>query len=376
MKVKTCISVVIVLQSFILLGQEEDKWISIDFQTKYAHDHIKMNNISNYFFFLHGETHTVESIPQTKMEFLQYYYNEANVRNFIVEAGYASAYLLNLYLETGDERYICKDYNFFSHKEYREFWRELYEFNSTLTESIKVVGIDDLESTLAWYKAIEVLFNDKRYQSYLKNDSIISQIVTISEKIDDVVNKNDITRKRMNALKKAFIFDYKNNPDLYAKILQQDSIHLRFIIQNNVSTERTRFTDKNMYDNLHRLIKAGEINEGNFFGQFGSSHVEKFKGSLTHYLNDLEGSYFYRKVLTVLPEYINCNWSSDMIVGDSTVNTIISPLRSKRKKNITSLSTYTYILEELKNKQKNPNKYTLYVKNKGAMYYDFPEVCD
>ena len=61
--------------------------------------------------------------------------------------------------------------------------------------------------------------------------------------------------------------------------------------------------------------------------------------------------------------------------GD-TVKTIISPIRSREKKKITSLSTSTYILEELKNKQTKPNKYTLHVRNKDAMYYDLPVFCD
>ncbi|MDG1849339.1 MAG: hypothetical protein P8I82_02450 [Flavobacteriales bacterium] len=374
MTIKACISTAVLFQSLILLGQQEDKWISIDYQTKYAHEHIKMNNISNYAFFLHGETHTVESIPQTRMNFFRYYYKEANVRNLVIEAGYASAYLLNLYLETGDESYVCKDFNFFSHPEYREFWRELYELNTTLKEPIKVVGIDDLESTLAWFKAMEVLFHDKPYQSLLKTDTTISQILTISEKINQIVEKNGISRKRMNSLKEAFILNYKNYPDLYADVLQQDSIYLRLIIQNNLSSKRTRHTDKNMFDNLNRIIEAEQVNVGNFFGQFGSFHVRGFR-SLTYYLNDLEESPFYRKVLTVLPEYINCNWT-ELIIGDSTVNMIIRPLKSRRKNKINSLSTYSYILEELKNKQKNPNKYTLYVKNKGAMRFDFPEVCD
>ena len=373
---KTYISVLLLLlQNIILLGQNQNKWLSIDFQTKYAHDHIKMNNISNYSFFLHGETHPVSSSPQTKMEFLRHYYKEANVRNLVIEAGYASAYLLNLYLETGDERYICKDYNFFLHKEYREFWRELYQFNNTLQVPIKVVGIDDYESALVWYKVMEVLFRDNPYQNYLKNDSIISQIVSISESMNDLVNLDHIDREKMISLKKEFVLNYKNHPDLYAEILQQDSVHLRFIIQNDVSTKRTRFTNKIMYDNLHRLIKAGQINEGNFFGQFGSAHVENHNRSLTHYLNDLEGSHFYRKVLTVLPEYINCR-VSDLSIEDNTVNTIISPIRSREKKKITSLSTCTYILEELKNKKNKPNKYTLHVRNKDAMRFDFPEICD
>lgn len=375
MTAKTYISIVLLLQSYIFFGQQKDKWISIDYHTKYAHEHIKMNNISNYSFFLHGETHTVSSSSQTKMDFLRYYYKEANVRNFVIEAGYASAYLFNLYLETGDESYVCKDYNFFLHKEFREFWRELYQFNSTLTEPITVVGIDDYESALVWYKVMEVLFNGAPYQNYLKNDSIITQIVSISDSMDDLANLNHIDRKKMKSLKREFILNYKNQPNLYAEMLQQDSVHLRFIIQNDISTDRTRFTNKIMYDNLHRLIKAGEINEGNFFGQFGSAHVENHNRSLTHYLNNLERSHFYHKVLTVLPEYINCR-VSDLSIEDNTVNTIISPLRSRGKKKITSLSTCTYILEELKNKTNKPNKYTLYVKNKDAMYYDFPEVCD
>jgi len=135
MTTKACISTAVLYQSLILLGQHEDKWISIDYQTKYAHEHIKMNNISEYSFFLHGETHSVSSSPQTKMDFLRCYHREANVRNLVIEAGYASAYLLNLYLETGDEGYVYVDYNFFSHKEYREFWRvvvEVFDFNNKM----------------------------------------------------------------------------------------------------------------------------------------------------------------------------------------------------------------------------------------------------
>ena len=97
MIIKIGFTAVLLFQSLILLGQKKDKWISIDYQTKYAHEHIKMNHISEYSFFLHGETHTVESIPETRMNFFQYYYKEANVRNLVIEAGYASAYLLNLY---------------------------------------------------------------------------------------------------------------------------------------------------------------------------------------------------------------------------------------------------------------------------------------
>jgi len=281
MIIKIGFTAVLLFQSLILLGQKKDKWISIDYQTKYAHEHIKMNHISEYSFFLHGETHTVESIPETRMNFFQYYYKEANVRNLVIEAGYASAYLLNLYLETGDESYVCKDFNFFSHPEYSEFWRELYELNTTLKEPIKVVGIDDLESTLAWFKAIEVLFHDKSYQSLLKIDTTISQILTISEKINQIVKKNGISRNRMDSLKEAFILNYKNHPDLYADVLQQDSIYLRLIIQNNLSSKRTRHTDKNMFDNLNRIIEAEQVNVGNFFGQFGSFHVWGFR-SLTY----------------------------------------------------------------------------------------------
>tara|TARA_B100000768_G_C11278439_1_gene377202 strand:+ start:1182 stop:2300 length:1119 start_codon:yes stop_codon:yes gene_type:complete len=371
---KTYISVLLLLlQNIILLGQNQNKWTSIDYQTKQVNSSLKINNISDYSFFLHGEVHSVKSSPQTKMEFLQYYYKEANVRNLVIEGGYAAAYLFNLYLETGDEQVICKNGEFCLHKEYREFWRELYEFNSTLTEPIKVVGIDDYEITGTWYKAIEVLFRDKSYQKYSKIDSIVSKIITSSKGID-VLNAD---YKSLKSLKKEFVLSYKNHSDLYAELLQQDSIHLRLIIQCDISTKRTRFTNKIMYDNLHRIMTAEQINEGNFFGQFGSAHVENHNRSLTHYLNDLEGSQFHNQVLTILPKYIGCYKSySDLSIENNTVKTIISPIRSREKKKINSLSTCTYILEELKNKKNKPNKYTLHVRNKDAMYYDFPEVCD
>jgi len=128
---------------------------------------------------------------------------------------------------------------------------------------------------------------------------------------------------------------------------------------------------------FHHYQQPDEINEGNFFGQFGSAHVENHNRSLTHYLNDLKESQFHNQVLTILPKYIGCYKSySDLSIENNTVKTIISPIRSREKKKITSLSTSTYILEELKNKQTKPNKYTLHVRNKDAMYYDLPVFCD
>ena len=374
---KATILILFFFLNSIVFGQETDKWLSVDYRTKHSHESMKINRISDYTFFLHGEIHTVSSSPQTKLEFLKYYYKEANVRNLVIEAGYGSAYLLNLYLSTGDESYICKDYNFFSHKEYREFWRELYEFNNTLIDPLHVVGIDDHETRLVWFKAIEVLFKDKAYQHNNNNNNIdhlvISQIITIIQSIDDLSDFDHINRNDMDYLKKEFVLNYKNNTNSYSEILQKDSLHLRLIIQNDVSTGRTRFTNKYMYDNLHELIKAKQVNSGNYFGQFGSAHVENHNRSLTRFLNDLDESHFFGKVLTILPLYFNCRLS-DLNLEGKGVNTIIYPIKYKKKN--TSLSSSTYILEELKNKKNKPNKYTLHVKNKDAMRFDFPEVCD
>lgn len=374
---KIVILILLLAQNVILYSQQNNDWLSLDRQTSYIHEHIKVNNCSDFTFFLHGEIHSVSSNPQTKLDFLKYYYKEANVRNLVIEAGYASAYLLNLYLKTGNENYICKDFNFFSNENYRKFWEDLYLYNDSLTEKIKIIGIDDNESLLSWYKAIEVLFEHKIPLDFLNNNQLVRKVIITSKKTNGLT---DLYREgvidSLRSLKRDFIIDYNKSPSKYFEMLRNDSLHLRYIIENDVSINRTRHTNKNMYNNLHKLINESQVNMGSFFGQFGSAHVENHNRSLTHFLNNYEGSIFHNKVLTILPKYINCS-VSDLVIDNGNVYTIISSLNSRVNKEITSLSfSSTYFLEELKNKSRNPNKYILYIKNKEGVRFDFPEVCD
>ena len=369
------LSLVLIFFPLSLIAQSQPEWSNIDYQTKQVNDGVKINNLNNYSFFLHGEVHPVQSSPETKMGFLKYYYEEANVRNLVIEAGYGSAFLLNLYLKTGDESYICKDYNFFSHKEYRDFWRELYHFNNSVEEPIVVIGIDEFETRLVWFKVIEVLFSNRNYNDNNVNHQVIQQIITIIQSIKNLSDFDHVNRDHMDNLKKEFIASYKNNSDSYTEILQEDSLHLKFLILNEYSQNRSRHTNKYMYDNLHKLIEAKKVNDGNYFGQFGSAHVENHNRSLTRYLNDIEESFFYNRVLTVIPHYLNCNLSSLKLENNNLIN-IITPIKSRSRKKVPLHSNSIYILEELKNKNNKPNKYTLHIKNKDAMLFDFPEVCD
>lgn len=363
-----CLAIILttLFRSVVTYGQSAKEWSSVDYTTKEVRDMISINNATDYKVFLHGETHNMASNPETHWAFLMYYYQNANVRNLLLEDGYAGAYLANKYLESGDLSYICKNVHYVLHQEDRVFWQKLYDFNSPVEEKIKIVAIDDNERLATWFKAIEVLFSDKDYQ-----DKQIDEIIAVSKGITNPLRKDD---DKLRNLKQTCVNNFNNNLHTYLNILKEDSIHLKLILKNDASIDRNKHTNRIMFENLNRIAQSGLVNKGGFFGQFGSAHVVNNSRSLSHILNTSKNSPFVGKVMTVLPCFENCQFSWLSVENDSII-TKIYPEKSKLKvKNPYSNSSYTLI--ELKNKAQNPNKYILYIRNRGGMAFKAPDKCE
>lgn len=178
--------------------------------------------LKQYTFFLSGEQHTVHSSCEIKFYLLKYLYNYANVRNYVIEDGYVAAYLYNLYLQTGDESLICKNVSFGPYKEYRNFWRKVYNFNKNAEQKIKVIGIDENNRIGTWYKAMEVLFEQKEYAAYPEVDSLVKNIVNFSKNIHNPAN---ILVEKARKLQKSLKTHWQQHNAVYKLILKDDYVH-------------------------------------------------------------------------------------------------------------------------------------------------------
>lgn len=218
-------------------------------------------NVNNYDVFLSGETHTMAKSDKFKEEIFTYLNKKAGVKNIIEEAGVCSVFVLNEYIQSGNEEYLRSFMNqikgtmAYTREKY-EFYKWLYKYNSQLDEELKinVYGFDVEHDSLAAINGIEVLID--------KNKPVPKSLV---EAITLVKNK-DI--RAIKYLKLA----YEENKKDCEKYFGDKFIYFENGIENLYPSGGGRdMRDKIMMRNFSALysLKKGE----KFFGQFGSEHI-------------------------------------------------------------------------------------------------------
>ncbi|MFM7430879.1 MAG: hypothetical protein ACKO1F_13380, partial [Flammeovirgaceae bacterium] len=96
-----------------------------------------------------GETHGVSGNHNIFYQIVEVLSKENGIRYIILERSYGDAYLLNIYLRTGDEKFLKYDPSW--SEEMRESYRKVYLFNQTLPEEKKIIffGVDGIRSISA-----------------------------------------------------------------------------------------------------------------------------------------------------------------------------------------------------------------------------------
>lgn len=218
-------------------------------------------NVNNYDVFLSGETHTMAKSDKFKQEIFTYLNKKAGVKNIIEEAGVCSVFLLNEYIQSGNEEYLrsfmsqTKGTMAYTREKY-EFYKWLYKYNSQLDKELKisVYGVDVEHDSLAAINGIEVLID--------KNKIVPKSLV---EAITLVKNK-DI--RAIKYLKLA----YEENKKDCEEYFGDKFIYFENGVENLYPSGGGRdMRDKIMMRNFSALysLKKGE----KFFGQFGSEHI-------------------------------------------------------------------------------------------------------
>lgn len=246
--------------------------------------------VNDYDVFITGENHTfLDANSRLWVKMFKYLHQKAGVKNIMIEYGYASGWLINEYIQTGDTNLfnILKTY---AYDQYAEAYKELMEYNQTLDSSDKIylTGIDlergvhsaskvlsmqfpegkephdsialHVESlkSLVIYNEIKV-FDPKSNYSYFNSYSVRSTIDNIIENFDaheahyeEFIGENFALFKRiLNGIK-----DLK--------------VYLQYDREN--STHQFVYRERYMYKQFKKEYLE---HEGKFFGQFGRCHISK-----------------------------------------------------------------------------------------------------
>ena len=142
----------------VLFSQDYSSYvqpISIENNDDYSgFDLLEVEN--NALFVLAEHWHNIRSVPTATLKTLQYLHEKANVRVLAIEHGKSTAFMINDYLQTGDEsmlEHITRNTMFWA-QENKAFFQDLRAFNLQQSEEDQIV----VESIDIEYKMEAAIF--------------------------------------------------------------------------------------------------------------------------------------------------------------------------------------------------------------------------
>jgi hypothetical protein len=215
-------------------------------------------NLDNFDAVFAGEYHTNRENYEVHPKLMKYYYS-LGVRDFVFETGYGSALLLQYYIDTGNEECLqvilrdVKGSSAYTQETYN-FYKELYKWNSTLTQKIKVHGFD-VEHNYAT-SGVEAAYN-----SVLNKYPRIEDIpyITTPGSIQDFVN------------------DFKNNRARYSTLSAEDlSLYERIVtgIEQGINFYAGRddvLRENYMIGNFRKILN--DTGGRKLFATMGANHA-------------------------------------------------------------------------------------------------------
>jgi len=259
-------------------------------------------SLSSYHFFISGEFHGVSSNHKIKFKLLKYFHQYANVRYLVIESGHTTAFLLKKFLTDGDTTHL---YGYYLAE--KAYWQELRAFNQKRSEKeqVQVIGID-FERDEAFLKAMPFLLPEGQ------PPKAIEQGILALRKI----LSHSITGKERVKITKSIQKNLRDKPDVYQAFFKENFPVFQKVINNPVSITPGTKRDKFAYKNMLEEYQANE--GGNYYAQYGISHVNLTYGNIAGLLNTKKSSPFKREVLALMPHYVNCKarhknevWNAD-----------------------------------------------------------------
>ena len=196
-------------------------------------DMFKTIETEKYDIIFTGEAHGISNNYKIKTELIKYLTEYWNLKYIISELGFAEGEYLNLYFQTGDEKYLT---NFISDSEglpsftYEEYnyYKNIYSYNSTLGDDkkLRIIGIDAEKNLKTAFRYIDYMFKDSA------NKPNVIEIISQMANSDDY-SKTSIWEKHSEEIN-TIISDFEENKEIYKDTLAKQYEEYSFII-NNIS---------------------------------------------------------------------------------------------------------------------------------------------
>lgn len=250
-----------------------------------------------------------------------------NVCYYILEYGQSLAFLLNQYLETGQDSIL----SFISSKGNFDLVKTIKSFNDTVSDlrKIKFFGVDfENEPDGKWTKKAIEIISDK----IKLTDNHPLQIL-LNSLLNSIINQEPKSEKENLAALKLYL---KNNEKDCRALLGKYYFDV-FLISNSAFTFSPK-RDKAMYDNfklLYSELTRTEVNP-KFFASFGFGHLNPDnKNGLPYRLLENGDSPIKDKVSVIGAQYYNCTFRvANPTIGPS--GTLSSLCKNSVVKNIDS----------------------------------------
>jgi len=255
--------------------------------------------------FLTGEAHGVGVNQELQFEFLKFFVKNANVRFYVLEHPFSTAYFLNQYLRHGDDKLLLEILSFygpsFFTRETFRHWQQVREFWLSLPDDRKfrLVGVDMEHNILSAIRYLQG-FEASQDLTLTTKEELMKILVDI---------QNDIER----------------NTTYYQTVLGNDYFGYRLVLDNLIdyltldenarpgSVRWYRSRDAKMFNNF--LRQTEEVGNTRFFGQFGNSHVYQSEQGMVQWfaakLNDPSSPY-HNEVLSIVYLYKNCSYIANL----------------------------------------------------------------
>ncbi|MEZ4829477.1 MAG: erythromycin esterase family protein [Bacteroidia bacterium] len=267
--------------------------------------------VGQYRFFFTAEQHWRTINTQIQFAFLTYLHRKAGVRNLILEGGFTYGYLINRYLETGDDRLLKKVLNDIPvcPEDQLNMFEKLRNYNLQFPpeDRIMVTGIDLEHSEELALQGLHTLLSEEREPS--------AAIAPMIRQIAELHQSKVLEVKKIRHLFRILQADFKRHDSEHAAYWGDNYPLVRLINENAIAgksfslirailfkkTWETR--EKQMFANFIAL--QPRMNPGNYYAQFGALHTDiktsinwKFP-SLAHRLNFFDESPVSGEVMTV-----------------------------------------------------------------------------
>jgi hypothetical protein len=295
---KRIIFIFTLLYSSVTFGQTNCAMGFNQNSNKISYDQKEIESIiepQKYDAFFLGESHTIDFEPEFKYNFIKHLNSKYAVRHIFMEIGHSSAYFFNQFLQTGDTTILKENPSPYLMGQYKIFWRELYEYNRILPDTLKIFihGIDFERNEI--FRLLEkTKSSDSMIPVYLRPTFLSIQNLSLNK---DLLFWNKEFKNELSKLKMTFL----NYEDDFKKIYKNNFDVVKNALTNEVPiTTKVNPRNKIWLENIKEIIVQNNITK--FIGFFGASHT-MYNNSTSLTVTLKNSDFFKGKILNIATIY-------------------------------------------------------------------------